>query len=153
MATRPPGLEGSLGGRFRRFGVVVEEAVVGKRLAVFVAVLCVALPMWAGSAGAVRAAHAPKFVGTYRVIGDGYRDKWRLDANGDVYQVAGGAASYFGSWYNDRRTVTVSHLFTPEQTFFWVGQKTHRGISSKRNPGTFYVETHPEGTWYAIKTN
>jgi hypothetical protein len=80
-------------------------------------------------------------------------ETWRLDANGDVYQVAGNAASYFGSWSNDRRTVTVSYRFTPEQTFFWVGQQTRHGISSKRDPGIFYVETHPEGSWYAIKVH
>jgi hypothetical protein len=43
--------------------VVVEEAIVGKRLAVFVAVSCLVSPMWAGSTEAAHAAHAPKFVG------------------------------------------------------------------------------------------
>ena len=123
---------------------------MGKRLVGLVVVLCVAIPMWGGgSAGATAQAHAPKFVGTYRVTvnvgSDSDRSKWAFSADGHVDQ------DPRATWSNTGNTITVNAYAAGNTEIVLVGTKSGKGINSKRHPGDWYYNDTKLGTWYAVK--
>jgi hypothetical protein len=125
---------------------------VARRLAPLVVAASVLAFVAAPNATAVVPdAHAAAFVGTYTVFvntGSGYNNApMTLNADGTGVFIAN------TTWSNTGKilTVTVTIFFPHALTF--TGNRTKKGICSKRQPCTTFSDGIAAGVWYAVKTS
>ncbi|HEY5011479.1 MAG TPA: hypothetical protein VIK61_02085 [Acidimicrobiia bacterium] len=96
-------------------------------------------------------AQAAAFVGTYTVFvdtGSGYsHTPMTLNADGTGVFIA------TTTWANQGKILTVTVTIFVPHTLTFTGNRTKKGICSKRQPCTTFSDGTPDGVWYAIKTS
>ncbi|HEX4490902.1 MAG TPA: hypothetical protein VH914_06820 [Acidimicrobiia bacterium] len=98
---------------------------------------------------AASAAHAPEFVGTYRLHVEYPPNDWR--GRGQMKIRADGTGLIEGAykfvWSNQKNDITIYCELCGTTMY---GTLTRKGISRKNVPGTFNVR---DLYWYAVRTN
>jgi hypothetical protein len=110
------------------------------------------VPMSARPAGALRTAHAPAFAGTYQMKlttgGKTFRSQLRVRTNGSCDDTSRDGVPVPCTWSNQGAQFTLRARSLGVRL---VGTRTLHGISSKRHPGTGYINDQKYATWYAVK--
>ena len=103
------------------------------------------------AAAAVPKAQAATFAGTYTVFvdsGSGYNSvPMTLNADGTGVFIAD------TTWAHQGRILTVTVTIFVPNTLTFVGNRTKKGVCSKRHACTTYSNGTPNGVWYAVKTS